>query len=63
VIDEAGILVQPKSGRALAEAIKKLIDFPDERERLSKELTERVQTIFSKAEMCSKTLDVYLNKR
>ena len=63
VIDEAGILVQPKSGRALAEAIKKLIDFPDERERLSKELTERVQTIFSKAEMCSKSLDVYLNKR
>lgn len=63
VIDEAGILVQPKSGRALAEAIKKLIDFPAERERLSKELTERVQTIFNKAEMCSKTLDVYLNKR
>jgi glycosyltransferase involved in cell wall biosynthesis len=63
VIDEAGILIQPKSGRALAEAIKKLIDFPDERERLSKELTERVQTIFSKAEMCSKSLDVYLNKR
>ena len=63
VIDEAGILVQPKSGRALAEAIKKLIDFPAERERLSKELTERVHNSFSKADMYAKTLDVYLNKR
>ena len=63
VIDEAGILVQPKSGRALAEAIKKLIDFPAERERLSKELNERVHNSFSKADMYAKTLDVYLNKR
>jgi glycosyltransferase involved in cell wall biosynthesis len=63
VIDEAGILVPAKSGRALADAIKKLIEFPAERERLSKELTERVYTIFNKSDMCAKTLDVYLNKR
>lgn len=63
VLEEAGILVQPKSGRALADAIKKLVFSPSEKERLSIELTERVHTTFSKSDTCSKTLDVYLNKR
>lgn len=63
VVDEAGILVPPKNGRAIADAIKSLIDTPEKRDSLATALHERVLTVFNKEEMQRKTLDVYRKGR
>jgi len=63
VIDEDGILVPPKNGRAIANAIKKLIESPEERMRLTESLRARVLSSFNKEDMIQKTLDVYRKKR
>jgi glycosyltransferase involved in cell wall biosynthesis len=59
VIDEAGILVPPRNGRAIADAIKQLIDSPEERNRLASALHKRVLTTFTIKEMCQKTFAKY----
>ncbi len=63
VIDEAGILVPSKNGRAIADAIRTLLTNQSEKERLVELLHARVLGTFNKAEMIRKTLDVYRNKR
>lgn len=62
VIDDAGILVPPRNGRAIADAIKKLIVLPEERQQLATSLRERTITSFNKNSMCSKTIDAYMKK-
>ncbi len=63
VIDDAGILVPSKNGRAIADALRKLLSSPEEKERLTALLHARVLGSFSKDTMIARTLDVYGNKR
>jgi glycosyltransferase involved in cell wall biosynthesis len=55
VIDEAGILTPSKNARAIADAITKLIESPEERMALGKAMNHRVHTIFTKEKMIAKT--------
>ena len=59
VIDDAGILVPPRNGRALADAIKKLLDTPEEKDRLAGALHARVLAEFTKDAMVKKTVAKY----
>lgn len=59
VVDDAGILVQPRNGRAIADAIKKLLDKPEEKERLAKALNSRVLEHFNNGAMLTGTLEIY----
>lgn len=55
-----GFLVPPADPDALAKALDKALSMtPEERETMAKKSIERVRSEFSKALMCSKTLDVY----
>lgn len=55
-----GFLVPPADPDALAKALDKALSMtPEERETMAKNSIERVRSEFSKALMCSKTLDVY----
>ncbi len=63
VVDEAGILIPPRNGRAIADSIKILLNSPEEKERLAALLHIRVLGSFSKSAMIARTLDVYGNKR
>lgn len=55
-----GILVPPKNAAALAEAITRLIENPDERAAVGKNLAARIQKHFSLSEMFRKTEALYL---
>lgn len=63
VIDEAGILVPTQNGRAIADAIVKILDTPGEKERLGKALNVRVLQHFSKEAMLAQTIEVYTKKQ
>lgn len=55
-----GFLVPPADPDALAQALDRALSMSaDERDKMAKASIERVRSEFSKALMCSKTLDVY----
>lgn len=56
---ETGMLVPPRDPKALAAALKPLIESAELRERLGKAGRERVCRHFQESEMVSKTIDVY----
>lgn len=62
VVDEAGIIVPSKNGRALADALKKLIDSPELRASYAAQLHERALTEFKVERMNEQTLALYRNK-
>ncbi len=62
VIDEAGILIPSRNGRAIADALTSLIENTEKRERLGTLLHERTLTHFTKQHMIDATLDVYTKR-
>lgn len=60
IIDgENGILVPPKNPKALAEAIKKLIDNKNLREKMADNLHQRILSEFSMQKMLNATISAY----
>jgi glycosyltransferase involved in cell wall biosynthesis len=61
ILDEAGVLVQPKKEKELAEALTRLLADAPKRAALAAALQARVQKEFSLEHMVSATLGVYAN--
>lgn len=59
IVGDAGILVPPANARALAEAIKDLLDNQDKRRHLGEMGRRRVQQMFNWQNTAKKTTDVY----
>lgn len=54
-----GILVPPKNPKAMAEAIKFLIDNPEKRKEFGEKLKEKIEKEFKLETMVKKTVDIY----
>ena len=60
VVDgETGVLVPPRDAEALAAAILRLLEHPDEGRRLAAEARRRVHARFSEQRMVEETLSLY----
>jgi glycosyltransferase involved in cell wall biosynthesis len=57
--DGTGVLVPPRDARALAMAIRRVLEDGDQRERMAKAGRERVENLFSWRKVAERTVEVY----
>ena len=59
VVGDAGIIVPPADAKALAQAIERLLDAPEERQKYAQAGLARVHSVFSWKKAARESADVY----